>query len=148
MWEGPTPPGRRPRSSRKVEPVALQVELVSPERILYSGEADMVIARTTDGEIAFMTGHAPFIGCLGIGAVTIRASEGDDVVAAVHGGFVEVTDDRVTVLSDVAELVDDIDANRARRSLDEREQRNPDEDDAEAEAGLRRARLRVELSGG
>ena len=128
--------------------MTLQVELVSPEKILYSGEADMVIARTTDGEIAFMTGHTPFIGSLGIGAVTIRASEGDDVVAAVHEGFVEVTDDRVTILSDTAELVDDIDANRARRALDEREQRKSDEDDAEAEAGLRRARLRVELSGG
>ncbi len=128
--------------------MALQVELVSPERILYSGEADMVIARTTEGEIAFMTGHTPFIGSLGVGPVSIRTSEGDDVVAAVHEGFVEVTDDRVTILSDVAELVDDIDANRARRALDEREQRKSDEDDAEAEAGLRRARLRVELSGG
>lgn len=128
--------------------MALQVELVSPERILYSGEADMVIARTTEGEIAFMTGHTPFIGSLGVGPVSIRTSEGDDVVAAVHEGFVEVTDDRVTILSDVAELVDDIDANRARRALDEREQRKSDEDDAEAEAGLRRARLRVELGGG
>ncbi|MDP9006463.1 MAG: F0F1 ATP synthase subunit epsilon, partial [Actinomycetota bacterium] len=62
--------------------MTLQVELVSPEEVLYSGEADMVIARTTDGEIAFMTGHAPFIGSLGVGAVTIRTSEGDDVRAA------------------------------------------------------------------
>jgi F-type H+-transporting ATPase subunit epsilon len=132
--------------------VTLQVELVSPERILYSGEADMVIARTTDGEIAFMTGHAPFIGSLGIGAVTIRASEGDDVQAAVHEGFVEVTDDRVTILSDVAELVEDIDTTRAQRALERAEQdrgRGSDDEEAEqrAEAALRRARLRVELAG-
>ncbi|CAN5809382.1 hypothetical protein BH23ACT1_BH23ACT1_15360 [soil metagenome] len=126
--------------------MTLQVELVSPEKILYSGDADMVIARTTDGEIAFMTGHAPFIGSLGIGAVTIRASEGDDVVAAVHEGFVEVTDDRVTVLSDVAELVDDIDVTRAQKALDALQQHKADQDDAEAEAALRRARLRVDLA--
>ncbi len=128
--------------------MALQVELVAPEKILYSGEADMVIARTTDGEIAFMGGHAPFIGALGIGAVRIRTSEGDDVTAAVHEGFVEVTDDRITILSDVAELVDDIDANRAQRALDQLQQRKADQDDAGAEAALRRARLRVELAGG
>ncbi len=127
--------------------MTLQVELVSPEQVLYSGEADMVIARTTDGEIAFMTGHAPFIGSLGIGAVTIRTSEGDDVKAAVHEGFVEVTDNRVTVLSDVAELVGDIDEARARRALDELEHQR-DLEDAVAEAALRRARLRVELAGG
>ena len=54
--------------------MTLQVELVSPERILYSGEADMVIARTTEGDIAFLPGHAPFIGSLGIGPDRVRAA--------------------------------------------------------------------------
>lgn len=132
--------------------MTMQVELVAPEKILYSGDADMVIARTTDGEIAFMTGHAPFIGSLGVGAVTIRTSEGDDVLAAVHEGFVEVTDDRVTILSDVAELVDDIDAARAQRALERAEQGRggatdvDEEAQQEAEAALRRARLRIELA--
>lgn len=123
----------------------LQVEVVSPERILYSGEADMVIARTTDGEIAFLTGHVPFIGSLGIGRVIIRTTEGDDVLAAVHGGFVEVNDDRVTVLSDIAELVDDIDVDRARKAL-ERVEKGDDEDGDDLEAAARRARLRLELA--
>ena len=126
--------------------MALQVELVSPERILYSGEADMVVARTSEGDIAFLTGHAPFIGALGIGAVTIRGTDGSDERAAVHGGFVEVSGDRVTILSDVAELAGDIDADRARRALEAAERRDQDLDDVEAEAVLRRARLRVELS--
>lgn len=126
--------------------MALQVELVSPERILYSGEADMVVARTSEGDIAFLTGHAPFIGALGIGAVSIRATDGTEERAAVHGGFVEVSGDRVTILSDVAELAGDIDAARARRALEEAE-RAQDRDDAELEAALRRARLRVELAG-
>ncbi|MBW3573885.1 MAG: F0F1 ATP synthase subunit epsilon [Actinobacteria bacterium] len=128
--------------------MTLRVELVAPEQILYSGEADMVIARTTDGEIAFMTGHAPFIGSLGVGAVTIRTAEGDDVKAAVHEGFVEVTDNTVTILSDTAELVDDIDATRARRALEELERNERDLADDEAEVALRRARLRLELSDG
>jgi F-type H+-transporting ATPase subunit epsilon len=126
--------------------VPMQVELVSPERILWSGEADMVVSRTSEGDIAFLTGHAPFIGALGIGAVTIRGTDGRDTRVAVHGGFVEVSGDRVTILSDVAELAEDIDRARAQRALDEAERRERD-GDAEAGAALRRARLRVELAG-
>jgi F-type H+-transporting ATPase subunit epsilon len=126
--------------------VALQVELVSPERILWSGEAEMVVARTSEGDIAFLAGHSPFIGALGIGAVSIRATDGTEERAAVHGGFVEVSEDRVTILSDVAELASDIDAERARRALEAAERRNQDLDDVEAEAALRRARLRMELA--
>ena len=64
--------------------MTLQVELVSPERILYSGQADIVIARTVGGgEIAFLTGHAPFVGALDIATVTIRSAEGDEVSAQV-----------------------------------------------------------------
>jgi F-type H+-transporting ATPase subunit epsilon len=126
--------------------MALQVEVVSPERILYSGEADMVIARTTDGEIAFMTGHVPFIGSLGIGRVIIRTTDDGEVLAAVHGGFVEVNDDRVTVLSDTAELVDDIDVDRARKALEAAEKGGGDDDEDDLEAARRRARLRLELA--
>lgn len=118
--------------------MALQVELVSPERILFSGEAEMVIARTTGGDIAFLTGHAPFVGVLGIGVVTIQLVGGERERAAVHGGFVEVRDNRVIILSDVAELSDQIDADRARTALE-----NAGED-AEAR---RRAEIRLEVAG-
>ena len=97
--------------------MALQVELVSPERILYSGEADMVIARTAGGDIAFLTGHAPFVGALGVGKVVIRETAGTSVTAAVHGGFVEIKDNRVSILSDVAELSNLIDVARAEAAL-------------------------------
>ena len=90
--------------------MALQVELVSPERILFSGEASMVVCRTAGGEIAFMTGHAPFLGALGIAVVRVHQEGGDVLKAAVHEGFVEVKDNRVIILSDVAELPDQIDA--------------------------------------
>jgi F-type H+-transporting ATPase subunit epsilon len=127
--------------------VTLQVEVVSPERILYSGEADMVIARTVGGgELAFLTGHAPFVGALDIATATIRSPEGDEVVA-VHGGFVEVSNDRVTILSDVAELGSQIDVERARRAADAAEERLRQDHDAEAEAAARRAHVRMAAVG-
>ncbi len=93
--------------------MTLQVELVSPERILYSGDADMVVCRTVNGgEVAFLTGHAPFLAALETGVVRVKTPNGEEV-AAVHGGFVEVRDNRVIVLSDVAELAKDIDVSRA-----------------------------------
>ena len=128
--------------------MTLQVELVSPERILFSGEAEMVVCRTAGGEIAFLTGHAPFLGALGIGIVRIHPEGGGEVVkAAVHEGFVEVKDNRVIVLSDVAELPDQIDAERARRAKEDAERRLMNADDGEAEAQLRRAHVRLELAG-
>ena len=127
--------------------MALQVELVSPERILFSGEATSVTARTEGGDIAFLTGHAPFIGVLGVGAVTIALTDGTTRRAAVHGGFVEVMDDRVTILSDVAELSEQIDRARAERAL-AATQGTTGSGDAEADDAARRARLRTELAGG
>jgi F-type H+-transporting ATPase subunit epsilon len=128
--------------------VTLQVELVSPERILFSGEADMVIARTVGGgDIAFLTGHAPLVGALAIATATIRAPQGDEVVA-VHGGFVEVSNNTVTILSDTAELGSQIDVERARAAADEAERRIQADHDAEAESAARRAHTRLAAAGG
>ena len=127
--------------------MALQVELVSPERILFSGDATSVTARTADGNIAFLTGHAPFIGLLNIGVVTVDLTDGTKLKVAVHGGFVEVMDDRVTVLSDVAELADQIDRARAERAF-AAVQGATGSGDAEADAAARRARTRLDLVGG
>ena len=79
----------------------MHVELVSPERMQFSGEATIVIARPSGGDAAFLPGHAPFLGLLGIGPVLIRTADGKEVRAAVHGGFIEVRNNRVTILSDV-----------------------------------------------
>jgi F-type H+-transporting ATPase subunit epsilon len=128
--------------------MTLQVELVSPERILFSGEADMVIARTLGGgELAFLTGHAPFVGALDIATVTVRTAEGDQLVA-VHGGFVEVSNDTVTILSDVAELADQIDVDRARAAQERAEQHAAADHDAEADAAVKRAHVRLAAAGG
>jgi F-type H+-transporting ATPase subunit epsilon len=125
----------------------MQVELVSPERILFSGEADIVIARTVGGgEIAFLTGHAPFLGALDVCTVRIKKTDGEWESAAVHGGFVEVRDDRVIILSDLAELASQIDFERARRDLEELERRVMETDDAAIQARLTRVRVRLSLA--
>lgn len=139
--------------------MTMQVELVSPEKIVFSGEAELVIARTVGGgDIAFLTGHAPFVGALDIGTVTIRAADAaDDQVVAVHGGFVEVStatgpdgeapQTKVTILSDVAELRSQIDVDRARHAKDQAEAALRDGDDEEATAALRRANVRLTVAG-
>ncbi len=125
----------------------MQVELVSPERTLFTGEATMVQARTLGGgDIAFLSGHAPFIGALAIDQVVIRLTDGTDEVAAVHGGFVSVNDDHVKILSDLAELKSQIDVDRARRAQERAEGVIRAGDDAEADAALLRAQARLKAT--
>jgi F-type H+-transporting ATPase subunit epsilon len=127
----------------------MDVQLVSPEQIAYSGEAEMVLCRTVDGgDIAFLPGHAPFIGALAVHPVTVRPPSGADLVIAVHGGFVEVSGGKVVVLSDVAELPDAIDASRAQRAKERAEVAlRADPVDPEALAALSRAELRLAVAG-
>jgi len=97
---------------------SMTVEVVSPERLLFSGEATMVITRTQGGgEIAFLPGHAPFLGALSENHTRIFLVDGSTVDLAVHAGFVEVSNSKVSILSDVAELASDIDVERARTAL-------------------------------
>lgn len=130
--------------------MSLSVQVVSPERILWSGEAAMVLTRTVEGgEVAFLSGHAPFVGALATGVTKIRPADGtDDVVVAVHGGFVEVSGDKVSILSDVAELSSDIDRVRAEEARERAEAALRAEHDVEVEAALRRAHVRIEAAGG
>jgi F-type H+-transporting ATPase subunit epsilon len=124
----------------------MHVELVSPELILYSGDAEMVICRTVGGgDIAFLADHAPFLGALDDAIVRIRKTDGEWEEAAVHGGFVHVRDNSVILLSDLAELASQIDFERARRDREELERKVMDTDDAAVEARLRRVHVRLSL---
>ena len=96
---------------------SIEVELVSAERRVWSGEASFVLARTTEGEIGILPHHAPLLGILVNGVVTIRVIEGSVVTAAVHGGFLSVADNRVSILAEVSELASEIDLDRAREAL-------------------------------
>ena len=88
--------------------MALHVELVSVERAVWSGEASSMVARTTEGEIGILPGHAPLLGQLAEGHdVRILAEGGGEVVATVSGGFLSVTDQGVTILAESATLSTD-----------------------------------------
>ena len=87
----------------------MKVEVVSPEKLLFSGEATMVITRTLGGgDIAFMAGHAPFLAALADCHTKIHLADGTVQHLNVHGGFVEVSKSKVSILSDGAELTDGI----------------------------------------
>jgi len=126
----------------------LELQVVSPERVLYEGRAEMVVCRTADGEIAFLPGHVPLLGSLGIAKVRALLPDHAEQVIAVHGGFVEVSHDRVIVLSDVAELPEQIDVARAEASRARAQAAlASDETDEEALAALARADLRLDVAG-
>ena len=128
---------------------AIRVELVSPERVLFSGEAKQVITRTLDGgEIAFLPGHIAFLGALTECHTRIYLSDGKVQDVAVHGGFVEVAPDHVTILSDSAELAESIDISRARAAKERAEAAIRGEHDATVESALRRAHARLSAAGG
>lgn len=96
----------------------MTVELVAVERRLWSGTANMVIAETTVGELGILPGHTQLLGQLVEGGVvTIRTAGGSDVTAAVHGGFLSVNDDRVSILAESAELADEIDVAQAEQDV-------------------------------
>jgi F-type H+-transporting ATPase subunit epsilon len=125
---------------------AFSVQVVSPEQILFEGDAEMVVCRSLSGEIAFLAGHQPYLGALVDAPVRIIGPEVQEA-AAVHGGFVQMTGDRLVVLSDLAELKDQIDVPRAERAKAEAEDAlSRDPDDAEAAAALRRADTRIEVA--
>lgn len=114
----------------------LHVALVAADREVWSGEATLVVARTTSGDIGVMPGHQPLLGVLESGPVTIRTREGGTVVAAVHDGFISFADDKLSLLAETAELSDEIDVKSAEEEL----ARAKAEDDADAE---RRADVRL-----
>ena len=123
----------------------LQVELVAVERKIWSGEATSVIARTTEGELGVLPGHAPLLGELAEGGVVIiRTESGDDVVVAAHGGFLSVTERGVSILAETAEISTEIDVERAREALRRAEGEG---DEPEALDAARRAQSRLRAAG-
>jgi F-type H+-transporting ATPase subunit epsilon len=96
--------------------------VVTPERILIDEEpVAAVYLRTDDGDIAFLPGHTPLVGSVVPGMVRLEDEHGVQRRLAVHGGFVQVDPERVTILTPVAELAEEIDVDRARRALEEAE---------------------------
>ena len=123
----------------------LNVDLVAADRQVWSGEATMVIARTTDGDIGILPGHAPVLGVLEGSAVQIRTGDERTVVAAVHGGFLSVADNRVAILAELAELAEEIDVEQERQTL--ARARHEDESEEDFQAAELRASVRIRAHG-
>ena len=133
--------------------MTLHVELLLPDRSLWSGEAGLVIAKTLDGDIGVMAGHAPVFGILSPGSlVRIREVPGSDntgdvVRAAVRDGFLSVTDDRVSILASVGQVASEIEVATARAELDEATAEAGSAAAADESADVRYARARLRAAG-
>jgi F-type H+-transporting ATPase subunit epsilon len=119
----------------------LHVELVAADRLVWSGEAKMVIARTTEGDVGILPGHAPLLSLLVEGVLDIQTAEGETWVAAVDAGFLSVAHNRISVLSEHAEMSHEINLEKARQDL-ERARTAGENDDAASDA-VRRAEARI-----
>lgn len=97
---------------------ALQVELVSADRLVWSGEASMIIARTSEGDVGILPGHAPMLSVMVDGVVDVTTTDGETWIAAVDAGFLSVADNRVSVLAEHAEMAHDINLEKAKADLD------------------------------
>lgn len=125
-----------------------KVEIITPDRVFYTGEATMIEFNTVEGEIGVYANHIPLTTVLAPGIVTI--TNGDEIKeAAVHAGFVEILGDKVTLLAEIAEWPDEIDEQRAERARDRAQERlaakDTDVDLARAEFALRKALVRIEI---
>lgn len=124
------------------------VNVVTPEEEIFSGEAELVIARSPEGEFGIMNNHVPFLAALVPGLVTI-VSGGDRDSYIVSGGFLEASGDadgyHVIVLADDADEAGDIDAGEAKRRIAEAQRERDEDVDERAEAGMRAALARPQL---
>lgn len=127
------------------------LEIVTPEKTFFNGEVDMVVLRTTEGDMAIMYDHEQMVAPVAIGSVRVRL-QGEEKFrdAACSGGFITVTYDKTTVVTDSAEWADEIDLNRAKASLKRAqsrlERRDSELDYARAIDSLSRATNRIRIA--
>jgi len=125
----------------------LEVHVVSPEREVYSGEADMVVAKGTDGDVGILPSHAPMLISLAVAPVRIIQPEGERTVL-VDGGFLHVTpgeeSTRVEVLAERADLPEEVDVAAAKARVEELRRRADLEEEAELKSELARALMLAE----
>jgi F-type H+-transporting ATPase subunit epsilon len=121
----------------------LQVELVAADRLVWSGEAKMVIARTTEGDVGILPHHAPMLSLMVDGVVDVQTADGETWVAAVDAGFLSVANNRISILSEHAEMSHEIDLEKARAELERARSAGEYDSEAEAEEAVRRAEARI-----
>ena len=125
-----------------------QLRIITPDRIFYEGQAEMVEFNTTEGEIGVLPGHIPLTVILKPGIVSIHEPDGEKY-AALHSGFAEILQDQVTILAEIVEWPAEIDLPRAEaakaRAQERLSSKTPETDIARAETALLRAMVRIEV---
>ena len=123
----------------------LNVAVVSAERLLWSGEAKSIVAKTPEGDIGILPGHEPVLALL-VESAPLRVEEpdGSKVLVAIHGGFFSVARDSVNVIAEVAELSEDIDLERAQAALARAQEGGVTDEEMPA---VRRAETRIQVAG-
>ena len=129
----------------------MRLDIVSPERVIYSDEVDAVIAPGVEGQLGILPHHAPLITLLQPGELRVRTGE-EETCIAVFGGFLEVRPDRVIVLADAAERAEEIDVAQAQEAKRRAEQQMASRvlsevDRSQAEAALRRSLVQLKVAG-
>lgn len=134
----------------------IQLEIVSPDRVVYTADITMLIVRSTGGELGILPHHAPLVTGLVPHAMRVKYNDGEEELLAVAGGFMEVQPDKITVLATAAEQPINIDINRAQRAYERARERidafkqdsasNRDIDLSRAEAALERAIARLKAT--
>jgi F-type H+-transporting ATPase subunit epsilon len=130
--------------------VPLHLEIVTPERLAYEDDVDMVVVPGVEGELGILPHHAPLITTLGVGELRIRKG-GSDESFAIVGGFLQVRPDKVVVMAETADLASDIDLEKAQAARREAERAletaaNEPADLANARAALQQALLRIRVA--
>ncbi|MBR6477446.1 MAG: ATP synthase F1 subunit epsilon [Lachnospiraceae bacterium] len=125
-----------------------QLRIVTPERVFYEGEVEMVEFNTTEGQIGVLPGHIPMTVIVKPGILVITTEEGTKE-AALHAGFAEILPEKITILAEIIEWPDEIDEGRAesalQRARERLESRDTQTDLARAETALQRAIARIEV---
>ena len=131
----------------------IRLEVVTPDKEVVNDLAQIVMAPGSLGEFGVLSGHTPFMTSLKTGAIHYRDQDGKDQYVFVSGGFAEALPDKVTVLAESAEKMEDIDPERAKTAMERAEKRLAEDrareqvDSARAKAALERAVVRIKIAG-
>lgn len=124
----------------------LYLKVVTPDKLFFEGEIDMLVARTIEGDVGILLNHSPLVTILDIGRLVIK--DGDErKIAACAGGYIDVRNNNITVVSDACEWEDEIDINRAQRAKERASKRLEDKgtDTFKAELALKKAINRINV---
>jgi F-type H+-transporting ATPase subunit epsilon len=131
--------------------LTFKLEIWTPEKVFFSDNIEMIVVRTSQGEMGILAGHVPVVAAVAVGTCRIRKENGEWVEAVLTEGFMEVKQEEVIIITDTADWPHEIDANRAEAARKRAEERlamkQSEEDYAKSQAALSRALARLKVTG-